>query len=156
MHIHLLAVGTRMPAWITEGYREYARRLPPECSLRLVEIPPCKRRKTLSTERIREAEGRQLLAAIPEQSLVIALDVSGKPWSTQGLAERLRDWLQGGRDIALLVGGADGLSAACLARADLHWSLSAHTLPHALVRVVIAEQVYRAWSLLSGHPYHRA
>jgi 23S rRNA (pseudouridine1915-N3)-methyltransferase len=156
MHIHLIAVGTRMPAWITEGYREYARRLPPECSLRLVEIPPCKRRKTLSTERIREAEGRQLLAAIPEQSLVIALDVSGKPWSTQGLAERLRDWLQGGRDIALLVGGADGLSAACLARADLHWSLSAHTLPHALVRVVIAEQVYRAWSLLSGHPYHRA
>jgi len=156
MHIHLIAVGTRMPAWITEGYREYARRLPPECSLRLVEIPPCKRRKTLSTERIREAEGRQLLAAIPEQSLVIALDVSGKPWSTQGLAERLQDWLQGGRDIALLVGGADGLSAACLARADLHWSLSAHTLPHALVRVVIAEQVYRAWSLLSGHPYHRA
>lgn len=156
MHIHLIAVGTRMPGWITEGYREYARRLPPECSLRLVEIPPCKRRKTLSTERIREAEGRQLLAAIPEQSLVIALDVSGKPWSTQGLAERLRDWLQGGRDIALLVGGADGLSEACLARADLHWSLSAHTLPHALVRVVIAEQVYRAWSLLSGHPYHRA
>ncbi len=156
MHIHLIAVGTRMPAWITEGYREYARRLPPECSLRLVEIPPCKRRKTLSTERIREAEGRQLLAAIPEQSLVIALDVSGKPWSTQGLAERLQDWLQGGRDIALLVGGADGLSAACLARADLHWSLSAHTLPHALVRVVIAEQIYRAWSLLSGHPYHRA
>ncbi|MDH3871778.1 MAG: 23S rRNA (pseudouridine(1915)-N(3))-methyltransferase RlmH [Gammaproteobacteria bacterium] len=156
MHIHLVAVGTRMPAWITEGYREYARRLPPECSLRLVEIPPCKRRKTLSTERIREEEGRQLLAAIPEQSLVIALDVSGKPWSTQALAERLQDWLQGGRDIALLVGGADGLSAACLARADLHWSLSAHTLPHALVRVVIAEQVYRAWTLLSGHPYHRA
>ena len=156
MHIHLIAVGTRMPAWITEGYREYARRLPPECSLRLVEIPPCKRRKTLSTERIREEEGRQLLAAIPEQSLVIALDVSGKPWSTQALAERLQDWLQGGRDIALLVGGADGLSAACLARADLHWSLSAHTLPHALVRVVIAEQVYRAWTLLSGHPYHRA
>jgi 23S rRNA (pseudouridine1915-N3)-methyltransferase len=156
MHIHLIAVGTRMPAWVTEGYREYARRLPPECSLRLVEISPSKRRKTLSTERIREEEGRQQLAAIPEQALVIAMDVSGKPWSTQGLADRLQDWLQGGRDIALLVGGADGLSAACLARADLRWSLSAHTLPHALVRVVIAEQVYRAWSLLSGHPYHRA
>jgi 23S rRNA (pseudouridine1915-N3)-methyltransferase len=156
MHIHLIAVGTRMPAWVTEGYREYARRLPPECSLRLVEIPACKRRKTLSTEGIREEEGRQLLAAIPGQALVIAMDVSGKPWSTQGLAERLQGWLQGGRDIALLVGGADGLSPACLARADLRWSLSAHTLPHALVRVVLAEQVYRAWTLLTGHPYHRA
>ena len=156
MFIHLIAVGTRMPAWVTEGYQEYARRLPHECSLRLVEIPPCKRRKTLSTERIRDQEGLQLLAAIPAQAMVVALDVSGKAWSTQALADRMQDWLQAGRDIALLVGGADGLSAACLARADLRWSLSAHTLPHALVRVVIAEQVYRAWTLLSGHPYHRA
>lgn len=156
MHIHLIAVGTRMPAWVTEGYREYARRLPHECSLRLVEIPPCKRKKTLSIARIREEEGRQLLAAIPEQATVVALDVTGKPWSTQELAFRLQDWMQGGRAIALLVGGADGLADACLARADLCWSLSAHTLPHALVRVVIAEQVYRAWTLLSGHPYHRA
>ncbi len=156
MQIHLIAVGTRMPAWVNEGYREYARRLPHECSLRLVEVPPCKRRKTLSTERIREEEGRQLLAAIPEQALVVAMDVSGKAWSTQVLAERVQVWMQDGRDVVLLVGGADGLSAACLERADLRWSLSAHTLPHALVRVVIAEQVYRAWSLLSGHPYHRA
>ncbi|NNG12408.1 MAG: 23S rRNA (pseudouridine(1915)-N(3))-methyltransferase RlmH [Halobacteria archaeon] len=156
MRIHLIAVGTRMPTWVSEGYREYARRLPHECSLRLVEIPPCKRRKTLSSERIREEEGRQLLAAIPDQATVVAMDVTGKPWSTESLAARLQDWMQGGRDIALLVGGADGLSVACLMRADLRWSLSAHTLPHALVRIVISEQVYRAWTILSGHPYHRS
>lgn len=156
MRIQLIAVGTRMPGWVTEGYREYARRLPRECSLQLIEIPPCKRKKTLSTERIREEEGRQLLAAIPRQATVVALDLSGSSWSTEALASRMQDWLQEGRDIALLVGGADGLADACLARADLHWSLSAHTLPHALVRVVIAEQVYRAWTILSGHPYHRS
>ncbi len=156
MLIHLVAVGTRMPGWITEGYREYASRLPRECALKLVEIAPCKRRKTLSTERIRAEEGQQLLAALPQQAIVIALDVNGRSWDTETLAGRLQGWLQDGRDVALLVGGADGLSDECLERADLRWSLSAHTLPHALVRVVIAEQLYRAWTILSGHPYHRA
>ena len=156
MRIHLIAVGTRMPDWVSAGYREYTRRLPPECSLRLIEVPPCKRRKTLSPVRIREEEGRQLLAAIPGQAMVVAMDVTGKPWGTEALAARLQEWMQGGRDIALLVGGADGLAAACLERADLRWSLSAHTLPHTLVRIVIAEQLYRAWTILSGHPYHRA
>lgn len=156
MQIHLIAVGTRMPAWVTEGYREYASRLPRECSLKLVEIPPCKRRKTLNTERIRAEEGQQLQAALPPQATVIALDVRGKPWDTETLATRMHGWLQDGRDVALLVGGADGLSDECLGRADLHWSLSAHTLPHALVRVVVAEQLYRAWTILTGHPYHRA
>ncbi len=154
--IHLVAVGTRMPAWVTEGYREYANRLPRECSLKLVEIAPCKRRKTLNTKRIQAEEGRQLLAALPPRATVVALAVNGKPWDTETLATRLQGWLQDGRDVALLVGGADGLSEECLQRADLHWSLSAHTLPHALVRVVVAEQLYRAWSILSGHPYHRA
>ena len=156
MQIHLIAVGTRMPAWVTEGYSEYAGRLPRECSLRLVEIPPCKRRKTLNTERIMEVEGQQILAALPPRVTVIALDVRGKPWDTETLATRMQDWMQDGRDVALLVGGADGLPDDCLQRADLHWSLSAHTLPHTLVRVVIAEQVYRAWTILTGHPYHRA
>jgi 23S rRNA (pseudouridine1915-N3)-methyltransferase len=155
MQILLIAVGTRMPGWVTTGYREYARRLPPECRLRLVEIPPGKRSKSKSVERTRTEEGRRLLAAIPSRAVVIAVDVAGKPWSTTALAARMRDWLQGGRDIALLVGGPDGLAAECLERADLHWSLSAHTLPHALVRVILAEQLYRAWTLLSGHPYHR-
>lgn len=156
MQIHLIAVGTRMPAWVTEGYREYANRLPRECSLKLVEISPCKRRKTLNTERIRAEEGQLLQAALPPQATVIALDVRGKPWDTETLATRMHGWLQDGRDVALLVGGADGLSDECLGRADLRWSLSAHTLPHALVRVVVAEQLYRAWTILSGHPYHRA
>ena len=156
MNIHLLAVGTRMPAWVTTGYEEYARRLPPECRLRLVEIPPGKRSKSQSVERVKAEEGRRLLAAVPPQSRVIALDVAGQSWSTDTLTARLSDWLQGGRDIALLVGGPDGLATECLERAELRWSLSALTLPHALVRVVVAEQLYRAWTVLSGHPYHRA
>ena len=156
MQINLVAVGTRMPAWVTEGYREYAGRLPRECSLVLVEIPPCKRRKTLNTERIREEEGRRILAALPPRATVVALDVRGKSWDTETLATRMRGWMQDGRDVSLLVGGADGLSDECRKRADLHWSLSALTQPHALVRVVIAEQVYRGWTILTGHPYHRA
>jgi len=145
-----------MPAWVTEGYREYAGRLPRECSLRLVEIPPCKRRKTLNAGGILEAEGRQILAVLPAQAIVVAMDVRGRAWDTETLATRMQDWMQDGRDVALLVGGADGLSEECLQRADLRWSLSAHTLPHTLVRVVIAEQLYRAWTVITGHPYHRA
>jgi 23S rRNA (pseudouridine1915-N3)-methyltransferase len=97
-----------------------------------------------------------MLAAIPERSLVVALDVGGRAWDTSALAVRLQEWLQSGRDIVLLVGGPDGLSGDCLRRADLRWSLSALTLPHALVRVVLAEQLYRAWTIISGHPYHRS
>ena len=144
-----------MPAWVTQGYEEYARRLPRECRLRLVEIPPCKRRKALPATRMQVEEGRQILATIPQQARVVALDVRGQAWDTQTLATMVQDWMQDGRDIALLVGGPDGLSRDCLERADIRWSLSAHTLPHALVRVILAEQLYRAWSILAGHPYHR-
>jgi 23S rRNA (pseudouridine1915-N3)-methyltransferase len=156
MQIHLIAVGTRMPAWVTSGYEEYVRRMPRECSLRLVEIPLSKRRKTQSAQANRQEEGKAMLAAVPAQTIVVALDVRGKAWSTQTLVARLQDWLQAGRDIALLVGGPDGLAEECLARADMHWSLSPLTLPHALVRVLLAEQLYRAWSVVQGHPYHRA
>jgi 23S rRNA (pseudouridine1915-N3)-methyltransferase len=156
MHIHLIAVGTRMPSWIRQGYEDYARRLPRECSLRLVEIPPGRRSRTQSPAPAVEEESRRMLAAIPERSLVVALDVGGSAWDTPGLAARLQEWLQSGRDIVLLVGGPDGLSGDCLRRADLRWSLSALTLPHALVRVVLAEQLYRAWTIISGHPYHRS
>jgi 23S rRNA (pseudouridine1915-N3)-methyltransferase len=156
MRFHLIAVGTRMPPWVTAGYQEYARRLPRECTLHLIEIPPCKRRKTLSIARIKEAEGRQILAAVPEPACVVALDAAGSAWDTQTLASRMQGWMNDGRDICLLVGGPDGLSQDCLKRADIRWSLSAHTLPHALVRVVIAEQIYRAWTILAGHPYHRS
>jgi 23S rRNA (pseudouridine1915-N3)-methyltransferase len=156
MHIHLIAVGTRMPSWISQGYEDYARRLPRECSLRLVEIPPGRRSRTQSAAPAVEEESRRMLAAIPERSLVVALDVGGSAWDTPALATRLQEWLQSGRDIVLLVGGPDGLSGDCLRRADLRWSLSALTLPHALVRVVLAEQLYRAWTIISGHPYHRS
>ena len=156
MRIHLIAVGTRMPAWIVEGYREYARRMPRECTLQLIEIPLSKRHKSLTPEQARQEEGRQMLAAIPRDCMVIALDVLGKCWQTGELATRLNDWLGSGRDVALLVGGPDGLASTCLEQADLTWSRSALTGPHSLVRVVIAEQLYRAWTINSGHPYHRS
>lgn len=156
MRIHLLAVGTRMPSWVVEGYREYTKRLPRECSLQLVEIPPAKRHKSLSAEQARQQEGQAILAALPKDCSVVALDVRGKPWSTETLATQLDDWLVSGRDVALLVGGPDGLSDACLERADQRWSLSALTYPHALVRIVLAEQLYRAWTISTGHPYHRS
>jgi 23S rRNA (pseudouridine1915-N3)-methyltransferase len=155
MRIYLVAVGTRMPSWVTTGYTEYARRLPRECSLQLVEIPVSKRRKSLPAARAMQEEGRLMLAALPADCLVIALDVTGRHWSTEVLAEHLQDWMAGGRDVALLIGGPDGLAPDCLARADLSWSLSALTYPHALVRIIVAEQLYRAWSIRAGHPYHR-
>jgi len=156
VRIHLIAVGTRMPAWVVDAYHEYAKRLPRECSLQLVEIPLSKRRKSLTPVQAAEEEGQQMLAALPKDCTVIALDVLGNNWTTEALAARLQDWLGSGRNVALLVGGPDGLSAACLARADLKWSLSALTFPHSLVRVVLAEQLYRAWTIGTGHPYHRS
>ncbi len=145
-----------MPGWIRDGYREYARRMPRECALELVEIAPGRRGRSTPAARAVEEEGRRMLAALGRGERVIALDVLGQGWSTGQLAERLRGWLGGGCDVSLLVGGPDGLAPACLERASQRWSLSPLTLPHPLVRVVLAEQLYRAWTLVSGHPYHRA
>jgi len=156
VQINLLAVGTRMPAWVDEGYREYARRMPRECSLVLNEIPLAKRSKSQAIERAVNEEGKRMLAALSDRQQVIALDVKGRSWSTEQLAQQLDNWKRDGRDISLLVGGPDGLAAECLQRAAQVWSLSSLTLPHPLVRVLLAEQLYRAWSLNSGHPYHRA
>lgn len=153
MHIRLLAVGTRMPAWVQQGYSDYAKRMPRGCALELVEIAPGKRQR--GTERAMADEGKAMLGRIDRDDAVIALDVKGKPWSTDTLAANMHDWLADGRDRALLVGGPDGLAPECLARAEQRWSLSALTLPHPLVRIVVAEQLYRAHSLLSNHPYHR-
>ncbi len=159
MRIHLLSVGRRMPRWVQEGYHEYARRLPPDCALELVEIDPATRPKgplsAATTARICQDEGARLLKAVPKDALVVALDVRGQSWSTRRLATELTGWMAGGRDTALLVGGPDGLAAQCLDNAAVHWSLSALTFPHPLVRVVLAEQIYRAWSITRGHPYHR-
>lgn len=156
MRIRIIAVGKRMPGWITEGYETYARRMPPACRLELQELNPGHRGRNASAAVAMRDEGERMLASIPDGDQVIALEVTGKAWSTEILAGQMHDWLADGRDRCLLIGGADGLHADCLARADRKWSLSALTLPHGLVRIIVAEQVYRAYSLLQGHPYHRA
>jgi 23S rRNA (pseudouridine1915-N3)-methyltransferase len=155
MRIHLIAVGSRLDAWVYQGYEEYAKRLTHDCTLQLIEIPALKRSKNADIDRITRVEGQKLLAAIPRGARVIALDVQGRQHSTEELAGKLANWLQQGQDVALMVGGPEGLSADCLARANEKWSLSKLTLPHPLVRIVVAEQIYRAWSVLVHHPYHR-
>ena len=154
MKLHLLAVGQKMPSWVQAGYEDYTRRLPSHLAPLLREIPAGDRRGG-DTARAVAAEGERLLAALPKDCRVVALDERGEGWTTRELAGRLEEWQAGGGDVARLVGGPDGLAPACLERAELRWSLSRLTLPHALVRVVVAEQLYRAWTLLQGHPYHR-
>jgi 23S rRNA (pseudouridine1915-N3)-methyltransferase len=155
MLIRLLAIGTKMPQWVTDGFHEYAKRFTGGCTLELCEIPAEKRTKNADTPRLIEREGEKLLAAIKPGNLVIALDVKGHSWSTEQLATQLKQWQIHSRPIDLLIGGPDGLSAACLQKAELRWSLSPLTLPHPLVRIVLAEQIYRAMSMLQNHPYHR-
>lgn len=155
MQIQLFSVGNRMPSWVIEGYAEYAKRLPRECELRLREIAPGRRGKNADILRAVEEEGQKMLAGIATGERVVALDLSGTEWSTSQLAASLARWLADGRNVSLLVGGPDGLSTACLERADERWRLSALTFPHPLVRIVLAEQLYRAWSILHNHPYHR-
>lgn len=156
MAIKLLAVGRNMPAWVTQAYQDYAKRLPPEFALDLVEIKPENRSKNDNIPKIIEIEGGKLLNAIPAQHTVITLDERGVSWNTQQLATQLQQWREDQRKLCFIIGGPDGLSTACRERADTLWSLSALTLPHPLVRVIIAEQIYRAWSILTNHPYHRA
>jgi 23S rRNA (pseudouridine1915-N3)-methyltransferase len=154
MKIRLLCVGTRVPGWVSEGYSEYADRLPKDTALVLEEVPAARREGDI--QRCIDEEGARLLARVNRDDCVITLDERGRPWSSVVLSQRLAAWRRDGRDVVLLVGGTDGLSDNCRARATASWSLSAATLPHALVRVLVAEQIYRAWTLLTGHPYHRA
>jgi 23S rRNA (pseudouridine1915-N3)-methyltransferase len=156
MQIHILSIGNKMPGWVSDGYAEYARRMPRECQLNLLELPPAQRSKTTDLKKALIDEGQRLLKAVPKNADVVVLDVKGKQHSTESLADELKEWLNSGRDIALLIGGADGLSAECIAAAKSKWSLSKLTFPHPLVRVILSEQLYRAWSLLNNHPYHRA
>ncbi|MGQ7242699.1 23S rRNA (pseudouridine(1915)-N(3))-methyltransferase RlmH [Salinicola sp. V024] len=155
MKIRLLAVGSRMPAWVEAGVEEYRKRLPREMPFEIVEIAAGARGKNADVTRAIQAEGDRMLEKLRDQEHIVALEVEGTSWSTEQLAERLGIWRQEGQDIALVVGGPEGLDPRVVARARQSWSLSALTLPHPLVRVVLAEQLYRAWSLLSGHPYHR-
>ncbi len=155
MQIHLIAVGRKMPQWVEQAYSEYARRMPRHCSLNLIEITTGKRSKSADVSRINREEGERILQAIPSGSRVIALERNGKEKSTEQLATSMEKWLAGGQDVAFLVGGPEGLSADCLERADEVWSLSKLTMAHPLVRVVLAEQLYRAWSIIANLPYHR-
>ena len=155
MRLSIIAVGTRMPAWVEQGVEEYGRRMPRELKLEWREIPLARRGKDSRPEQLCAREGEQLLKAVPGGDRVIALDVGGKRISTNQLARQLESWQMSGDNYSLLIGGPDGLSDDCLRRADQRWSLSDLTLPHPLVRVLLAEQLYRAWTITVNHPYHR-
>lgn len=156
MRVRLIAVGTRMEGWVQAGWEEYARRLRPVMPLGLVEVPAARRGGAGDVPRALVAEGQRMLALLAPRDHVVALDEHGRQMSSIETAHWLERRRASGRDLALLVGGADGFGEAVLERADERWSLSPLTLPHALVRVLVAEQLYRAASLLAGHPYHRA
>ncbi|MFC5740638.1 23S rRNA (pseudouridine(1915)-N(3))-methyltransferase RlmH [Dyella tabacisoli] len=156
MRARLIAVGDRMPAWVAEGFAEYRKRLSHELPLELTELKPGIRGKGRDDARAMVDEGAAILAVLPRDIHVIALDGRGKTWSSEELAEQLAKWRMAGRDLAFLIGGPDGHAPEVLARADQRWSLGPLTLPHMLVRLVLAEQLYRATTLLAGHPYHRA
>ena len=153
MHIQLLAVGTRMPGWIDAGFEDYRRRLPREWGFELKKIPTSNRGLS-NPERSLAVEGERLLAALPKRSYALALDVHGECWNTEAVAAQIEKWQAWGRDVALMIGGPNGLSPACIERADKLWSLSRLTIPHALVRVIVVEQLYRAWTVMCHHPYH--
>ncbi len=155
MQINLITVGNRMPSWVDQGYDEYAKRMPRECELILKEVAPGKRTKNSDVSRIVREEGERMLAVIPQGSHIVTLDIPGKPWTTPELSIAMQRWLESGQNIALLVGGPEGLAESAKQFARESWSLSKLTFPHPLVRIVVAEQLYRAWSILHNHPYHR-
>jgi 23S rRNA (pseudouridine1915-N3)-methyltransferase len=155
MRIRLLAVGTRMPGWVNEGVEEYRKRLPRDFALEIEEIAPGQRGKNADTARAVSLEAKRIRERLRGDEFVVALEVGGRAWSTQRLAQEAESWRLEGREVVLLVGGPDGLAPELSASADRRWSLSPLTLPHPLVRVILAEQLYRAWTLMVGHPYHR-
>ena len=156
MRARLIAVGVRMPGWVAESFAEYRKRLSHELPLELIELKPGARGKGRDDARAILDEGAGILAAIPRDTHVIALDGRGKTWSSEELAAQLGQWRMAGRDLAFLIGGPDGHAPEVLARAEQRWSLGPLTLPHMLVRLVLAEQLYRATTIAAGHPYHRA
>jgi 23S rRNA (pseudouridine1915-N3)-methyltransferase len=155
MSLTLMAVGEKMPAWVTEVFQEYAKRMPHEYKLQLVEIPAAKRNKNMNSVHLKTVESDKILAALPKNAYVIALDEHGTLHTSDQLAKQLERWRASHPQVYFVVGGPDGLSEALLSRAQEKWSLSPLTLPHPLVRVIVAEQLYRAWSILKDHPYHR-
>jgi 23S rRNA (pseudouridine1915-N3)-methyltransferase len=155
MRIRILAVGQKMPAWVIEGYEEYAKRITDDCQLEMVELPMQKRMKNSNVDQLKDKEGKAILATLKQGEKIVVLDVLGKLISTPQLADSIKEWQRSGRNVAIVIGGPDGLSKEVLDKAEAQISLSKLTMPHPLVRVLIAEQLYRAWSINHGHPYHR-
>jgi 23S rRNA (pseudouridine-1915-N(3)-) methyltransferase len=158
MKINLLTVGSKMPGWVQQGYQEYAKRMPRELETRLVELPLANRSKNTNTQATKEAEAEQILSSLeslPGHKCIIALDVLGKSLTTEKLAEKMASWQMEAITPCLIIGGPDGLSQRVLQKANEKWSLSGLTMPHPLVRVLIMEQLYRAWTILQNHPYHK-
>ena len=155
MKLQLIAVGTKMPDWVQTGFNDYQRRFPKEMPFELIEVQAGKRGKNADIKRILEKEGELMLAAVGKGNRIVTLDIPGKPWDTPQLAQQLTQWKQDGRDVSLLIGGPEGLAPTCKLAAEQSWSLSPLTLPHPLVRVLVAESLYRALSITTNHPYHR-
>jgi 23S rRNA (pseudouridine1915-N3)-methyltransferase len=155
MKLLLVAVGHKMPAWITAGFTEYAKRMAREMQIELIEIKPEPRTTGKSVAQMTEAEAQRITNALPKEALRIVLDERGAHCSTRQLAQQMESWMGGGHDVAFIIGGADGLHESIKSSAQQLLALSAMTLPHGLVRILLAEQLYRAYSLLHNHPYHR-
>ena len=156
MHIYLIAVGQKMPAWVSMACSDYQKRLPRELQFSMIEVPLIKRGKNPDIQRIVRDESRAILQSVPQGSRVVVLEAGARQLTTEKLAAALKSWMQQGQDIAIIIGGPDGLSSELLQQADQTISLSAMTFPHPLVRIIMMEQLYRAWSILNNHPYHRA
>lgn len=155
MIIQLISIGKGLPDWINTGFNKYAKRLSQNIQLKLIELPLPKRTKNISIEKLKSEEATLILEQIPDKQFTITLDERGKLFKTQQLAENLSKWNEQYQNISIIIGGPDGLDQKIRDRADLIWSLSPLTLPHGLVRILTAEQIYRAYSLMTGHPYHR-
>lgn len=155
MQLVIAAVGHKMPVWIEAGFGEYAKRMPPECRIQLKEIKPVERSGSRTADTVMAQERAKIEAAIPKGSRIVALDERGKDLTSAQLAQLLVQWQQDGRDVTFVIGGADGLDAGFKASADMLLRISSLTLPHGMVRVMLAEQLYRAWSITQNHPYHR-
>ena len=155
MRIRLIAVGQKMPAWVNTAYDDYAKRIKGDIQLQLLELPMQKRAKNSNAQQLTEKEGKAILDVLKPGERVVALDVLGQEISTEKLATKIKTWQMDGRHVTIIIGGPDGLSPEVISKADDKLSLSQLTLPHPLVRVLLSEQLYRAWSINHGHPYHR-
>ena len=155
MQIDLIAIGHRMPSWIEQGFKEYKKRFSPHIDFKLIEIKPVQRSKNINTASILKQETNKIKTALGNHDQIIILDEKGKSINTKQLSVKLNEWKQDQLHIAIIIGGADGLSDDIKQQAHQTWSLSAMTLPHGLVRIIIMEQIYRAWSITQNHPYHR-